>query len=128
METNKKILGKINTQKCSVTKRPDSTRRNFSTETKFLFVFLQLVLLESSWNKEKFRFGRKISPSGKPPLKAHFHSRKISTDRKFSENIIVKSWRFSTSKFFSDGKFVGQSHFTKFSFCGKFSWVEMGLK
>jgi hypothetical protein len=28
--------------------RPDSTRRNFSTETKFLFVFLQLVLLESS--------------------------------------------------------------------------------
>jgi hypothetical protein len=41
-----------------------------STETKFLFVFLQLVLLESSWNKEKFRFGRKISPSGKPPLPA----------------------------------------------------------
>jgi hypothetical protein len=29
--------------------RPDSTRRNLSTETKFLFVFsLQLVLLESS--------------------------------------------------------------------------------
>jgi hypothetical protein len=25
------------------------------------------------------------------PIKAHFHSRKISTDRKFSKNIIVKS-------------------------------------
>jgi hypothetical protein len=40
-------------------------------------------------------------------IKAHsVHSRKISTDRKFSENIIVNSWKFSTSKFFSDGKFV----------------------
>ena len=39
-------------------------------------------------------------------FKAHFHSRKISTDRKFSENIIVKSWKFSTSKYFSDVKFV----------------------
>jgi hypothetical protein len=36
------------------------------------------------------------------PIKAHFHSRKISTDRKFSENIVVKSRKFSTSKFFSD--------------------------
>jgi hypothetical protein len=55
-------------------------------------------------------------------------SRKISTDRTFSENIIVKSFKrkFSTSKFFSDGKFVSE-HFTKFSFCGKFSSVEMGL-
>ena len=43
-------------------------------------------------------------------FKAHFHSRKFSTDRKFSENIIVKSWKFSTSKFFSDGKFVSANH------------------
>ena len=28
------------------------------------------------------------------PQKAHFHSRKFSKDRKFSENIIVKSWKF----------------------------------
>jgi hypothetical protein len=41
---------------------------------------------------------------------AHFHSRKISTDRKFPENNIVKSWKFSTSKFFSDGKFVSAEH------------------
>jgi hypothetical protein len=26
-------------------------------------------------------------------FKTHFHSRKFSTDRKFSENIIVKSWK-----------------------------------
>jgi hypothetical protein len=44
------------------------------------------------------------------PVKAHFHSGKNSTDRKFSENIIVKSWKFSTSKFFSDGKFVSANH------------------
>ena len=44
------------------------------------------------------------------PPKVHFHSRKISTDRKISENIIVKSWKFSTSKFFSDGKFLSASH------------------
>ena len=43
-------------------------------------------------------------------LKAHFHLRKISTDRKYSENVIVKSWKFSTSKFFSDGKFVSANH------------------
>jgi hypothetical protein len=43
-------------------------------------------------------------------VKAHFHSRKISTDRKFSEKVIVKSWKFSTSKFFSDGKFVSANH------------------
>jgi hypothetical protein len=43
-------------------------------------------------------------------LKAHFHSRKTSTDRKCSENIIVKSWKYSTSKFFSHGKFVSANH------------------
>jgi hypothetical protein len=37
-------------------------------------------------------------------------SRKISTDRKCSENIIIEKL-----------KIVGQSHFTKCSFCGKFS-------
>jgi hypothetical protein len=70
-----------------------------------------------------------IHPTSHPfILKAHFHSRKISTDRKFSENITVKSWKFSTSKIFLRRKIcVGQSHFTKFSFCGKFSWVKMGL-
>jgi hypothetical protein len=51
-------------------------------------------------------------------FKAHFHSRKISIYRTFSENIIVKSWTFPTEIC------VGQSHFTKFSFCGTFSWVD----
>jgi hypothetical protein len=56
------------------------------------------------------------------PLQAHFQSGKFSTDRKFSDNIIVKSWKFSTSKIYFRRKiFVGQSHFTKFSFCGKVS-------
>jgi hypothetical protein len=35
-----------------------------------------------------------------PRVKTLFHSSKISTDRKFSENVIVKSWKFSTSNFF----------------------------
>jgi hypothetical protein len=43
-------------------------------------------------------------------LKAHFYSRHFSTARKFSENIIVESSKFSTSKFFSDGKFVSANH------------------
>jgi hypothetical protein len=43
-------------------------------------------------------------------IKAHFHWRKISTDRKFSENAIVKSWKFLTSKFFPQGKFVSANH------------------
>ena len=46
----------------------------------------------------------------KNSVKVHFHSRKFSTDRTFSENIIVKSWKFSTSKFFSDWKFVSANH------------------
>jgi hypothetical protein len=37
-------------------------------------------------------------------LEAHFHSRKISTDRKFSENIV------KSSNFFSDVKFVSANH------------------
>jgi hypothetical protein len=63
-------------------------------------------------------------------IKAHFHSRKISTDRKFSENVIVKSWRnFSTSTFFSDGKFVSANHILQnFLSAENFpAWVEMGL-
>jgi hypothetical protein len=59
---------------------------------------------------------------------AHFHSRRISRNREFSKNVIVKSWKFSTSKLFSDGKFVSaNSRFTKFYFWEKFSWVEMSL-
>jgi hypothetical protein len=49
-------------------------------------------------------------PEWKLALKAHFHSRKFSTDRKFSENIIVKSWKFSTSEIFSHRKFVSANH------------------
>jgi hypothetical protein len=44
-----------------------------------------------------------------------------STDRKLFKNIIVKSWKLSTSIR------VGESHFTKFSFYGTFSSVKMGL-
>jgi hypothetical protein len=59
-------------------------------------------------------------------VKAHFHSIKIFTDRIYSENIIVlKIFNF---KFFFRTKIcVGQSHFTKFSYCRKFSRVEMSL-
>jgi hypothetical protein len=39
-----------------------------------------------------------------------FNPRKISTVRKVSENVVIKSWKFSTSKFFSDGKFVSANH------------------
>jgi hypothetical protein len=51
----------------------------------------------------------KILPAANQPatqatrvsLKAHFHSRKISTDRKFSENIIVlKVENFQLQNFF----------------------------
>jgi hypothetical protein len=59
--------------------------------------------------------------------KGPLHSRKISTDRTFPENIIVKSRKFSTSEFsfFRPKICVSQSHLI--TFCGKFSWVEMGL-
>jgi hypothetical protein len=76
-------------------------------------------------------------------INAHFHSRKFSMDRKFSENIIVKSSMIYVQiAHYSSytqllivsiayrGTYiicVGQSHFTKFSFRGKFSWVEMAL-
>jgi hypothetical protein len=51
----------------------------------------------------------------KTSVKAHFHSRKISTDRKFSENIIVKSWKFPTSKFFSRRKiFPSANHILQY--------------
>jgi hypothetical protein len=43
-------------------------------------------------------------------VKAHFHARKFSTDRKSSENIIVKSWKFSLQNIFSDKKFVSANH------------------
>jgi hypothetical protein len=53
---------------------------------------------------------------------------KISTDRKFSENIIVKNWKIFNFKIFYRRKIcVGQTHFTKFSFCAKFFLREMGL-
>ena len=59
----------------------------------------------------------------------HFHSRKISTDRKVSKYIsLLKVENFQLQNFFPRGKIcVGQSHFTKLSFCETFSWVEMGL-
>jgi hypothetical protein len=64
-------------------------------------------------------------------LEAHFHSRKISTDRKFSENIIVKSWKFSISKFFSDGKFVSANHILQNFLSAKnfpeWNWAFMAL-
>jgi hypothetical protein len=44
----------------------------------------------------------KISLSGNEPSR----SRKFFMDNKFSENIIVKSWKFSISEFFSDRKFA----------------------
>jgi hypothetical protein len=62
--------------------------------------------LLTSWSLHE---GFLNSCAGSNENKTHFHSRKISTDRKFSKNI-VKSWKFSTSKFFSDGKFVSANH------------------
>jgi hypothetical protein len=59
----------------------------------------------------------------------HFRSRKYSTDRKFSEIIIcykLKIFNFFRRKICVDQ--MGQSHFTTFSFCGKFSKVAMGLE
>jgi hypothetical protein len=46
-------------------------------------------------------------------FKAHFHSRKISTDRKFSGNVIFNSWKFSTLQFFSNVKFVSANHISQ---------------
>jgi hypothetical protein len=57
-------------------------------------------------------------------MPAHFHSRKFSTDRKFSEKSLLK---LNLKIFFRRRICVGQSHFTNFSFRGKFSWVELGL-
>ena len=42
-------------------------------------------------------------------------------EKMMSENIIVKS--FQLQNFFRRKICVCQSHFTKFSFCGKFSWM-----
>jgi hypothetical protein len=61
-------------------------------------------------------------------LKAHFHSRKFSSERK-----ICKMWLADTN-FPSEKKFLSwkvstfnNDIFGKFSVRGKFSWVEMGL-
>jgi hypothetical protein len=43
-------------------------------------------------------------------VKAHFHSREFSTDRRFSENIFVKIENFQLQKFFYDIKFVSANH------------------
>ena len=55
------------------------------------------------------------------PPKCHFHSRNISTDRKFSGNFIAKSWKFSTENF------CRRIRFYKISYCRKFSCVDTGL-
>jgi hypothetical protein len=51
--------------------------------------------------------------------------KELSTDRKFSENVIVKLKLniFNFRIFFRQKICVGQSHFTKVSFCGKISYV-----
>ena len=55
----------------------------------------------------------------------------ISTQEKFprTENFpeisLLKVENFQPQNFFRRKICVGQSHFTKCSFCGKFSWVEM---
>jgi hypothetical protein len=58
-----------------------------------------------------------------------FYSGKISKDRKFSENIIVKSWKFSTSKYFSDEKFVSANHILQnFIFAENFPEWKTGFR
>jgi hypothetical protein len=59
-------------------------------------------------------------------FKAYFHSRQFSTDRKFSENIIVSL----TSKFFSDQKFVSANHILQIFLSAEnvLEWKWMGLK
>jgi hypothetical protein len=52
-------------------------------------------------------------------FKAQLHSRKMSTDRAFSENIIVKSQTFSTSKFVFDGYLCRPITFYKIFFLRK---------
>jgi hypothetical protein len=49
-------------------------------------------------------------------FKVHFHSGESSTDRKFSENIIVKSWKFPTSKLFPTENLCRPITFYKFFF------------
>jgi hypothetical protein len=77
-----------------------STQENFPQKENFLNVI----------RRHKFSVGEKYWSQKSSTFKAHFHSRKISTNGQFSENIIVKSWKFSTSKIFSDGKFVSANH------------------
>jgi hypothetical protein len=52
---------------------------------RFLDLGVKMLLLMNVFNEIAVVFAKL------PILKAHFHSRKISTDRKFSQNIIVKS-------------------------------------
>jgi hypothetical protein len=52
-------------------------------------------------------------------VKAHFNSRKFSTDRKFSENIIVKTENFQLQNFFTTENLCRPITFYKFFFSRK---------
>jgi hypothetical protein len=76
--------------------------------------YMSVGIVDGNFERKVYTFISRQLASVAQLLKANFHSKKISTDRKFSENIIVKSWKFSTSKFFSDGKFVSAKTAGKF--------------
>ena len=58
------------------------------------------------------------------PLKKNFHGQKIFQ----KHHCLIKVDNFQLKNFFRRKICVGQSHFTQFSFCGRFSSVEMGLE
>ena len=80
----------------------------------FIFTHLFMTQLTHSHASEEENRTRNRSKNCKTSVKAHLHSRKISTDRKFSENSIVISWKFPTSKFFSDGKFISANYILQY--------------
>ena len=57
--------------------------------------------------------------SGAGKIKAHLHSRKISTDRKFSENIILKVENFQLQNFFQTENLCRAITFYKICFLRK---------
>jgi hypothetical protein len=80
---------------------------SFMTLTKLLS--LKNILPTHLWCKGPF------------PLKKNF-----PRTENFPKISLLKVENFQLQNFFPTEN-VGQSHFTKFSFCGKFSWVETGL-
>jgi hypothetical protein len=61
-------------------------------------------------------------------LKAHFHSRKFSRTENFPKISLLKVEHFQFQNFFpTENLCRSMTFYKKFSFSGKFSWVEMDL-